>query len=261
MVAMSKNQRADWAAKISGAWRQSVEKILACGRLLTAAQKKLGRGEFGLMVRKDLPFKERTAQRLMKIAADKRLATHVSLLPASWGTLHVLSQLSDAHFKSLLTDELIHPDMERSDAERIAELYSDRPVFTGRGVPESQNDMLAIPLTAPSQPTEAVAPAIRPRPAADRIEEITDNRLFEHMRLHNVREVLEALLRLERAGANCDLGETLKLLLDPENVEKLDRVRKGIAFAIRLKGALDQAGLAGNRTLRLISLADPREAG
>ena len=45
----------------------------------------------------------------------------------------------------------------------------------------------------------------------------------------------------------------LGLLLDPANVEKLDRVRRGIAFAIRLKGALDQVGLRGNQTpLRVV---------
>jgi len=44
-------------------------------------------GEFEAMVDADLPFKIRTAQRLMVIAKDNRLATHATLLPQSWGTL------------------------------------------------------------------------------------------------------------------------------------------------------------------------------
>jgi len=45
----------------------------------------------------DLPFAARTAQRLMAVAADARLAnpTHVSLLPPSWGTLYELTKLPD----------------------------------------------------------------------------------------------------------------------------------------------------------------------
>ena len=69
-------------------------------------------------MRHDLPFKERTAERLMAIARDPRIkATHVSLLPASWGTLYEITRLTDKQFK-LATDPgtgIIRADMRRRD--------------------------------------------------------------------------------------------------------------------------------------------------
>jgi Protein of unknown function (DUF3102) len=73
MVGMARNQRARWAGQISAAWRSSIEAIFECGRLLIAAKDALDHGEFTKMVEHDLPFGERTAQRLMVIARDTRL--------------------------------------------------------------------------------------------------------------------------------------------------------------------------------------------
>ncbi len=84
-----------WAKKITTAWQKGVD-IIECGRLLIDARRKLNRGEFQKMVENELPFKPRTAQMLMSIAANPRLAKHASLLPASWYTLYLLSRLSDA---------------------------------------------------------------------------------------------------------------------------------------------------------------------
>jgi hypothetical protein len=82
-------ERTQWAARISAAWHQSVTSIIETGRLLTEAKAALDHGEWLPMVETDLPFRRNTAQRLMKIAADSRLANraHVPLLPPSWGTL------------------------------------------------------------------------------------------------------------------------------------------------------------------------------
>jgi hypothetical protein len=106
-----------WAARITACWRASVEAILEVGRLLTAAKDALPRGEFGKMCENDLPFGQRTAERLMAIAADNRLTdpTHVSNLPASWGTLYELHQLSDAEFNAQIADGTICADMERKE--------------------------------------------------------------------------------------------------------------------------------------------------
>ena len=99
MTAMSDidSARAAWAVRIVGALRQSVEAILEAGRLLTEAKAALPHGAFTAMIETDLPFGARTAQRLMVIAADPRLAdpTHVSLLPPHWGTLYELTKLTD----------------------------------------------------------------------------------------------------------------------------------------------------------------------
>jgi len=56
--------------------------------------------------------------------------------------------------------------------------------------------------------------------------------------VHSAKRILEALLIFQRDGAQCrDLSVVVNLLLDPAG--KLDLVRRGIAVAVRLKGALD----------------------
>jgi N6-adenosine-specific RNA methylase IME4 len=107
---------AGWADRIAAAWRKSVEGVIEAGRLLAAAKAALPRGVFLEMIERDLPFKARTAQRLMAIAADGRLtnATHVSLLPPHWGTLYALTKLSDQAFAAKLSTGEIHPEMERN---------------------------------------------------------------------------------------------------------------------------------------------------
>ena len=66
--------RAAWAARITAATRKTVEAMIETGRLLLEAKESLGHGEFLAMVRADLPFGPRTAQRLMGIARNQRLA-------------------------------------------------------------------------------------------------------------------------------------------------------------------------------------------
>ena len=51
----------------------ALRQFSSCGRLLIAAKEKLKPGEFLEMTVRDLPFTERTAQRLMAIARDERL--------------------------------------------------------------------------------------------------------------------------------------------------------------------------------------------
>jgi hypothetical protein len=61
----------DWAEQITTSWQKPrIEGIIRTGKLLLAAKKALDRGTFISMIRSDeaLPFNERTAQRLMKIA-------------------------------------------------------------------------------------------------------------------------------------------------------------------------------------------------
>jgi hypothetical protein len=125
---------ADWAERIAAAWRSSVQGILEAGRLIAQAKAALPHGEFAAMIDKALPFGARTAQRLMAIAADELLAnpTHVSHLPASWGTLYEITKLSDDQFVRAIASGAISPDSERGEvrqafkperrAEREAEL-------------------------------------------------------------------------------------------------------------------------------------------
>jgi hypothetical protein len=113
-------ERTQWAARISAAWQQSVTSIIETGRLLTEAKTALDHGEWLPMVESDLPFQRNTAQRLMKIAADSRLANraHVPLLPPSWGTLYELTKLDDDTFDQKLRDGTINPEMQRKDVKR-----------------------------------------------------------------------------------------------------------------------------------------------
>ncbi len=129
--------RAAWAVRIVGALRQSVEAILEAGRLLTEAKAALPHGAFTAMIETDLPFGARTAQRLMVIAADPRLAdpTHVSLLPPHWGTLYELTKLTDDEFAENRSTGKIHPEMERralivaAKRERRAEREAELGAF------------------------------------------------------------------------------------------------------------------------------------
>jgi Protein of unknown function (DUF3102) len=126
-------ERTQWAARISAAWRQSVDSIIETGRLLLAAKAdpKMQHGEWGTMVESDLPFNRHTAHKLMQIAGDKRL-TNVSQgkhLPPSWTTLYELTKLDDDTFDQKLRDGSINPEMKRKDvacANRILNRESDR---------------------------------------------------------------------------------------------------------------------------------------
>jgi hypothetical protein len=87
--------RAQWAARIRAEHRETVGAVLKLGHTLSAAKQALPHGEFLKMIKHDLPFKAATAQRLMKIAADPKIANaaHAQLLPASWCTLYELTKL------------------------------------------------------------------------------------------------------------------------------------------------------------------------
>lgn len=109
-----------WAGQIAGAWRSTLNGIFETGRLLTEAKAVLPHGDFEAMVESSLPFKPRTAQMLMRVSSDARLADtkHVSLLPPHWGTLYELTKLPDETFQAKIADGTIHPEMQRKDVAR-----------------------------------------------------------------------------------------------------------------------------------------------
>jgi N6-adenosine-specific RNA methylase IME4 len=112
---------AAYTERIASCWRQSLDAFLEAGRLLIEAKRALPHGDFEAMVRKSLPFEPRTAQMLMKIAADRRLTNpnHGSLLPPHWRTLYELTRLDDDTFAQKIADGAIRPDLERSEVARI----------------------------------------------------------------------------------------------------------------------------------------------
>jgi N6-adenosine-specific RNA methylase IME4 len=113
-----------YAERICVAWQSSIVGIIECGKILSEAKAALPHGQFIEMVENDLPFKRRTAHRLMAVAQDSRLSdgTHVSFLPASWGTLYELTKLSDEQFEAALSDGIINPEMERGEVSDLRRL-------------------------------------------------------------------------------------------------------------------------------------------
>ena len=110
--------------KITTTWNKQVESILDTGRLLIQAKKELEHGQFTKMIEEQLPFGERTAQRLMTIAEHPVLSnpTHVWVLPSSWGTLYqIAANIPEERLEELLKDGTIKADTEREKLEKIIE--------------------------------------------------------------------------------------------------------------------------------------------
>jgi hypothetical protein len=92
-VRITPSTEKEFAAQIRASWQKAVESIIETGKLLTAARQALGHGKWQTMFEgpDKLPFGERAAEMLMKIARDPVLSNpkFISVLPASWGTLHI----------------------------------------------------------------------------------------------------------------------------------------------------------------------------
>lgn len=111
-----------WKKAISETWQYAVESIISTGEQLIEAKEDLkGRKGAWTKLCDNLPFKERTAQMLMKVAASPQLSDpkHASLLPPSWYSLYQLTQLDEKAFKQAMAKGKIFPGMERSDVEKL----------------------------------------------------------------------------------------------------------------------------------------------
>jgi hypothetical protein len=107
----------EWSQIISASWRDNAVGIFTTGSHLRAACDQLGKDY--VITKLHLPFGKRTAERLMAIASNSLLATHVSQLPPCWGTLYVLSRLKDEILRQALDSGAIHPGMERKDVKAL----------------------------------------------------------------------------------------------------------------------------------------------
>jgi hypothetical protein len=119
--ALTSTEWKPWADKICAAWQKCVEDIIATGRLLIEAKKELGYGSWLGMVTQKLPFRVRTAQRLIAIAKNPVIAdaTHGSLLPPSWRTLYEMTRLPDDVLREKFASGAITPSTERKDIVRM----------------------------------------------------------------------------------------------------------------------------------------------
>ena len=127
----TKLEASKWSRLICAAWQKSTTAIIETGRLLIQAKDSLEHGQWLDMVRAELPFAERTAQRLMAIASNPVIANaaHVSLLPASWGTLYELTKLPSVELEAKINDGSINPRLERRDVTAL--LPNARKISSG----------------------------------------------------------------------------------------------------------------------------------
>ena len=110
-----------WVSRINESWQGTVRNIVETGKALIDAKADLPHGAFTEMVETDLFFSTRTAQRLMAIAEHPSLSnpTHVSVLPASWGTLYELSKIDGCTVEKLIQAGWIYPELERKDISAL----------------------------------------------------------------------------------------------------------------------------------------------
>ena len=132
----------DFAVKITATWQKAVASIIQTGQLLIQAKRDLTHGQFASLfddppsgdcgrVERRVPFSQRTAERLMRIAGNKVLtnATHASNLPASWATLYLLTCIPEDQLEVLIKAGGVNADITRKDAECIVGFKMLRPVY------------------------------------------------------------------------------------------------------------------------------------
>jgi len=124
---------------IAASWQKSAQGIFDTGRWLQQAREELDRDAYNGL---QLPFCTRTRQRLIAIAAHLLLATHVSQLPPSWGTLYALIENgNDALLRAALADGRVHPGLQRKDVRSALGL----PPKPSRGA-RKKNGQAEVPL-------------------------------------------------------------------------------------------------------------------
>ena len=127
----------DWPQRIATAWQQTVHGIIETGKLLIEAKVCLGHGRFSDMIRDQLPFLPRAAQKLMSIAENPALAnaSHETHLPASWTTLYELSRHPARLVAEKIADGTITPRLERADVRRkVLGIEEPKRKPTDRGI-------------------------------------------------------------------------------------------------------------------------------
>jgi len=107
----------EWARIITGDLTRAVEGIIAAGRHLQEAKAEVDHGDW-LPLLERLKIGERTAQMLMKVAANEALAdpNHWFGLPTSWRTLSELATVPPDILEARITDGTITPTFTREDA-------------------------------------------------------------------------------------------------------------------------------------------------
>lgn len=108
-----------FADQINGTWRKGAGNFIECGKLLGEANDELPRDAFNAMVKTKLAFDSSVARRLICIAANPMLCSHVNKLPPCWSTLYTLSQVPENVLKAAIADGRVYPGMSRRDATAL----------------------------------------------------------------------------------------------------------------------------------------------
>jgi hypothetical protein len=111
----------EWARIIADDLTRAVEGIIAAGQNLVKARTQFDHGEW-LPLLERVGIGERTAQRLMFIANNLRLAnpTHVSHLPPCWGTLYELAKLAPDVVEAKIAEGVITSEITRAEVRALA---------------------------------------------------------------------------------------------------------------------------------------------
>ena len=106
---------------------------------------------------KRLPFGERTAQILMEIAKHRLLSNpkFISVLPASWGTLHKLADLPDEALEEMLADGTITADTTSKDVDELRKKIRGDGVYIWPDLVEGLNTLIKFQAKWPD-PTKFV---------------------------------------------------------------------------------------------------------
>jgi hypothetical protein len=121
-----------FVCKVSAEWQKATESIIATGHVLLRAQEELRHGQFLRMIsqqnkEKKLPFGERTAQMLMKIAAHPVISNpkFISVLPPSWATLYAMTKIPHELLEALLLEGTINADTKGKDVQALLKKLND----------------------------------------------------------------------------------------------------------------------------------------
>ena len=133
---MKKTQAEYWAPKIHAEWRKSIEGILGVGRQLIEAKKACEHGEFLRLfkghenaVKDPVPFGERSAEMLIKIASNSVIANpkFTSDLPQSWYSLYELSRLDEQTLLAGINSGEINSATTQAQAKALHADPVDKP--------------------------------------------------------------------------------------------------------------------------------------
>jgi hypothetical protein len=155
----------DWRRIIADDLSHAVAGIIAAGQHLREAKDEVEHGEW-LPLLKTLKLGERTAQMLMKIAANEVLANpnHWFAFPMSWTTLHALATLDPKLLEAKIVDGTITPEIERRDvaALKAPAAADDDNVIDDEHPPmgeeEPEEDALAVPVNDGDRGEDTHAP-------------------------------------------------------------------------------------------------------